>query len=158
MGSSPYQMVLARVSRPRSLGEGVASVEQRISQFKKRVDYERDRKLKPEDSLIVPDILFKLQHHFGELEERQLHNPGFEGYYFFEVGQIIDFGLSRTGVILKSEVRLSATRAASAENHRSRYFHFDKPFLIYVRKRVDGSRPFFVMWVDNAELLKKWDG
>jgi hypothetical protein len=35
--------------------------------------------------------------------------------------------------------------------------HFDRPFLIYLKKR-DAARPFFVMWVDNAELLQAWKG
>ncbi|MEN6334132.1 MAG: hypothetical protein ABFE01_07700, partial [Phycisphaerales bacterium] len=108
--TNPYQIVLARVSRPQSLGEGVASVEQRISQFKKKTDYERDRKLKREDSLIVPDILFKLEHHFGDLEGRALNNPGFKDYDLCEAVQIMDFGLSRTGLILKSEVRLRTVK------------------------------------------------
>ncbi len=30
----------------------------------------------------------------------------------------------------------------------------NRPFLIYIRKR-GADRPFFVMWVDNAELLSK---
>ncbi len=33
-------------------------------------------------------------------------------------------------------------------------FIFDRPFLIVVKKR-GAERPFFVMWVDNAELLCK---
>jgi hypothetical protein len=33
-------------------------------------------------------------------------------------------------------------------------FIFDRPFLIVVKKR-GAEHPFFVMWVDNAELLCK---
>lgn len=29
---------------------------------------------------------------------------------------------------------------------------FNRPFLVYMQKR-GAERPFFVMWVDNAELL-----
>jgi hypothetical protein len=34
------------------------------------------------------------------------------------------------------------------------YYLFDKPFLVYMKKR-GAEHPFFVMWVDNAELLDK---
>jgi hypothetical protein len=34
----------------------------------------------------------------------------------------------------------------------SRLFHFDQPFLICLKRR-DADYPFFLMWVDNAELL-----
>jgi len=152
--TEPYQIILARIPCPRSLGEGVASVEERIARFREKSDYGNERKLKQEDSLIVPDVLFKLQHHFGELEGRSLANVRFEGYHLFEVVQIVDFGLSRTGLTLKSEVRLGTTRAGPAE--KPRYLHFDRPFLIYIKKRAASSSPFCVMWVDNGELMKKW--
>jgi hypothetical protein len=150
--TSPYQIVLARMSRPGTLDEGIASVEQRIMQFKQKPGYESERRLKREDSLVVPDLLFKLEHHFSELEGKSLGNKRFEDYYLFEAVQMIDFGLSRTGLVLKSQVRLGTVRGVPPR----RYFHFSKPFLIYVKKRTSGSRPFFVMWVDNAELMKRW--
>ncbi len=30
----------------------------------------------------------------------------------------------------------------------------ESPFLVYMQKR-DAEQPFFVMWVDNAELLTR---
>ena len=33
-------------------------------------------------------------------------------------------------------------------------FKFDRPFLVMLRKRGT-EHPFFVMWVDNAELLQR---
>ena len=36
------------------------------------------------------------------------------------------------------------------------YYFFNKPFLVYMKKR-GAKHPFFVMWVDNAELLEKLD-
>jgi hypothetical protein len=152
--TNPYQIVLARIPRPGSLSEAVASVEQKIAQFKQKPDYNDERRMRQEDSLIVPDLLFKLEHHFSELEGKSLGNRRFEDYSLFEVVQTIDFGLSRTGLVLKSKARLGAVRGGLPR----RYFHFDKPFLIYVKRRAGASRPFFVMWVDNAELMKKWPG
>jgi hypothetical protein len=38
-----------------------------------------------------------------------------------------------------------------------RYFYFNRPFLISVAKRGANARPFFVMWVDNAELMQPYD-
>jgi hypothetical protein len=29
-------------------------------------------------------------------------------------------------------------------------------FLVYVKKRGDDYSPFFVMWVDNAELMQEF--
>jgi hypothetical protein len=37
---------------------------------------------------------------------------------------------------------------------KPRHLRFDRPFLICVRKREPGATPFFLMWVDNAELMQ----
>ena len=64
-----------------------------------------------------------------------------------EAKQSIKFKLDRYGAMLESEAMLAAGAIP-------RYFMFDRPFLVYMKKR-DCEQPFFVMWVDNAELLNK---
>ena len=74
-------------------------------------------------------------------------NAGFGGYYIAKAMQTIRFKLDRSGAELASEAKCSANRSAT-------HFVCDRPFLIVVKKR-GAERPFFVMWVDNAELLCK---
>jgi hypothetical protein len=64
--------------------------------------------------------------------------------------QKIDFRLDRSGATIESSSILVA--AKSAEPRSS--FIFNRPFLIVMKKR-GAQNPFFVMWVDNAELLCK---
>lgn len=54
--------------------------------------------------------------------------------------------MDRSGVVLEGQ---STVAAASA---LPRKLSFNRPFLVYMQKR-GAERPFFVMWVDNAELL-----
>lgn len=61
----------------------------------------------------------------------------------------ISFRLSRSGTRIRAEARMYAK---SAPNR----YTLDRPFLIYMKKR-DASQPFFVMWVDNAELLQPFE-
>ena len=160
--TSLYQVVLALVPRKNTLSEIVAAVEQKISEFKQDPDYKILRKLRPgsdnrlADKLIVPDVLYKLTNHFAELEGKELGNDRWLGYFIFEAMQVIDFALSRTGVILKSEARLIVPPFSQRPRRleEPRYFYFNKPFLIYIKKRGSDHSPFFVMWVDNAELMK----
>jgi prepilin-type processing-associated H-X9-DG protein len=146
--TQPYQVVLACMPRRNTLGEALIEIEQKISEFKKEPDYEALCRLWHNDTLIVPDVFYKLRYHFKELLGKYLGNQKWQDYFFFEAMQIVDFSLNRTGVILKSEARIGMARSAAP-----RRFHFDKPFLIYVKKRGEGTSPFFVMWVDNAELM-----
>jgi len=56
--------------------------------------------------------------------------------------------LDRSGAALKSESKMYSVPIPT-------YFVLDRPFLIYMKKR-DATAPYFVMWVDNAELLTHW--
>ncbi len=153
--TEPYQIVLARMPVAGTLRETVTSVEQAISAFKDDPDYETLRRLRPIDHLTVPDVLYKLTHHFGELEDKDLGNAHLKDAFIFEALQTIDFSLSRTGVVLRSAGYM-ASASRSARIAKPRYLYFDRPFLIYVKKRQPNAQPFFVMWVDNAELLKPY--
>ncbi|MHC4170734.1 MAG: hypothetical protein ACYSWQ_27670, partial [Planctomycetota bacterium] len=95
--TEPYQVVLARMRRHGTLGQSVAAVEEKISEFEADPDYKVLRNLKPIDRLIVPDVVYKLTHCFAELEGKNLANPRWLGYFFLEAMQMIDFKLSRTG-------------------------------------------------------------
>ena len=157
--TSPYQVVLGRVPRRNTLGETVTAVEQKISEFKNDPYYEQRRKLQtpelsPGDILIVPDVLYKLTHHFTELQGKGLGNRQWQGYFILEARQMIDFALSRTGVTVKSWAAPVAGPAGRPPQPRRLYFN--RPFLVYVKKRMPDHSPFFVMWVDNAELMKKF--
>ena len=165
--TNPYQVVLACVPQQKNLGKTVDFVEQKISEFIQDPNYEELRKLRPArgsrwggrlaaDSLIVPDVLYKLTHHFTELEGRAIGNQPWldQGYFIRKAMQMIDFTLGRTGVILKSDAIIIIPPLGSISEPRR--FYFDRPFLIYVRKRGPAASPFFVMWVDNAELMQEF--
>jgi len=155
--TKPYQVILARVPRCGTLGEIHRVVQERIAKFKEDPDYATLSKLRPIDKLVAPDVLYKLTHHFDELLGKDLANPKWPETYVFDAMQKIDFTLSRTGVILKSEARMAtATRGASLPRQllKPRLLRFDKPFLICVKKREANATPFFLMWVDNAELMQ----
>ena len=89
------------------------------------------------------------------MEGRKLGNQHLTDTVFFEALQKIDFSLSRTGVVLRSMATLGSSRR-SDRIAKPRHLYFNHPFLIYVKQRRPDAQPFFVMWVDNAELLKPY--
>jgi hypothetical protein len=60
---------------------------------------------------------------------------------------MIRFRLDRSGAELTSEA-MAACYAITTD------YIFDRPFVIYIKKR-GGTTPFFAMYVENAELLSK---
>jgi hypothetical protein len=150
--TQPYQLVLAMVPRGGTLGETLTATQKDISDFKNDPHYQLLRRLSRIDRLRIPDVLCKLRHDYRELLGKNIGNAGFESMIICEAMQTIDFKLNRAGALLKSEARLGG-RSARGVVEMPREFYFDKPFLIYVKKRQPDAKPFFVMWVDNAELM-----
>ena len=150
--TNPYQIVVACIPPHNTLRQTLSDVDAGIAGFKNDPNHAVLSKLRPIDSLIVPDILYKLMHHFTELEDKHLGNRGCEGLAVFSAVQMIDFALSRRGLTLRSEATFTA---GGRDLETPRLFHFNRPFLVYVKKREANASPFFVMWVDNAELMKR---
>lgn len=105
------------------------------------------------DKLVIPKFDFDISHSFDELLNKNLINKGFEDYYFVKATQDTRFKLDEKGVILKSEARLIATKSAEVSSP-GRSMIFDHPFLLYMKEK-NAAYPYFIMWIDNPELLVK---
>ena len=147
--SSPSQIIVACIEAGESLAETLAELERKMANWG---DSDWDRKFQENEVLLVPNMSWRLEHHFRGLEgtDKRILNErsAAAGYYIRVASQVIEFRLERTGADLKSRADLDA------ESAEPRYFLFDRPFLIVMKKR-GAERPFFVMWVENAELLCK---
>ena len=150
-GSSPVQIVLAKVAAKDSLTEALADLQKKIREWSPATP-EYERVFQVSDVLLVPNVFYRVRHRFSDLEGpgKVLLNPGFSKYWVEEALQSVEFKLDRSG----AEV---ASQAGAVVRLLARYFVFDRPFLIVLRKR-GAEHPFFVMWVDNAELLCNWQG
>jgi len=142
--SQPYQVVVAVVELKDSLAQTLDYTRRKIADFRLTKSYERTSSLDDTDILIVPEMFWVIEHRFTELIGKTVQNAD-PSMPIVEAKQGITFRLDRYGAMLESE----ATIAVSAI---PRYFHFNRPFLVYMKKR-GREQPFFVMWVDNAELL-----
>jgi hypothetical protein len=150
--TQPYQIVIAVVKPKETLAAMIADLEGNISKFRTSENVRIRQKFGSTDKLIVPEMFWEIAHHFVDLEGRTLGNHGFEDSSIKEALETIQFKLDRSGAVIKSEAQILVALASMRTQHRR--FMCDKPFLIYVKKR-DAEHPFFVMWVDNVELLTK---
>ncbi|HEY8504660.1 MAG TPA: hypothetical protein VIL46_08760 [Gemmataceae bacterium] len=142
--SSPYQVVVARVGKQETLAATVAAVQERA---RKRSDGEYLSRFRPADELLVPVMVWKIEHHFEELEGKSFENESLKGLPLDTVLQVISFRLDKSGGDLAAEWR-SEVKAGP------RRFHFDRPYLVYMKKR-GAEQPFLAMWVENAELMTR---
>jgi hypothetical protein len=142
--SNPYQVVVAVIEKPESLMQAFLHIQQQIKMFSES-DFV-DRELNGADIVMVPEMFWEIEHRFREFEGKIVANAEPPGP-ITRAMQTIQFRLDRSGAFLESESRLAIAAMP-------REFVFNRPFLIYLKKR-GAEHPFFVMWVDNAELLTK---
>jgi hypothetical protein len=150
--STPNQLIVACVAPRPTLAETIEDVNQRIREYGEKLSKQHliDRRtLGTIDVLLVPNMNWMIDHRFSELEgpEHSIKNPGFEGNYVDTAAQMIRFQLDRSGAELASEAKLRCKPMPT-------FFVFNRPFLLFMRKRGQ-EQPFFALWIDNAELLSK---
>jgi hypothetical protein len=130
-GTKPYQLIVAKIALLDTLANTIRELYRRIIKFPNRT------MLIPGNSLSVPNLEFDIKHRYQELEFEPIA----------EAGQRVKFKLDRFGAELDSSAEMKLIGIGSEE------YNLDRPFLILMKKR-DGRHPFFVAWLDNADLLK----
>ena len=142
--SEPDQVVLACLNRKWTLAELLADEEVNLQRSPTRADYRLD-----EDDLLVPNMFWRIDHHFQELEgpDKTLLNGPSPDLYLATAWQEIQFKLDRRGAEIMSGVDFAFADGGP------KTLYFNRPFLVYLKKR-GAQHPFFVMWVDNAELMQ----
>jgi hypothetical protein len=144
--SFPNQVVLASLPKKATLGQTLADLDKKSSEFLSKKGSPR---LEDGESLAVPNMHWRIEHHFKELEgnDKPLLNSILQGTWIGDAVQVIEFKLDRRSASLTG---VGFAKFALGP----RTFMFNGPFLLYMKKR-GAKHPFFVMWVDNAELLIK---
>jgi hypothetical protein len=146
--SIPNQVVLASLSKKATLGETLSDLAKKSSSF---IAKGTDLRFDDRDSLGVPNMHWRIKHRFSELQgqDKALLNRSLQGQWIGEAIQLIEFKLDRRNASVTSQAMMKTFGQAGP-----RTFLFNSPFLLYMKKR-GAKHPFFVMWVDNAELLIK---
>src|SRR5262249_8044104 len=138
--SEPYQLLVARMPRLDNLAATLTELQKRVAVAGQRFPAGLDQYA----TLQVPKLNWRLEHHFREAQSKRAPNQALRGMPLETAFQMVRFKL-------RSEARIEYK---SRPEPGSGPFEFDRPFLIVMQKR-GAEHPFFVMWVDNAELLCK---
>ena len=145
--SSPYQLIVARLAPQATLASTVKFLEDQLAAVPQGGS---EHGLGGHDTLLVPEMNWRILREFVELEGRRFLNPSLREYWVRRAAQGVSFRLDRSGAALQSDAIIRMMKG------RPRHFECDRPFLIYMKKR-GADQPFFVAWIDNAELLRRWE-
>jgi len=144
--SPDTQLILACLEPNTSLARTFHDLNRKITAWKPP---EGESAILSHERLAVPEMRWEIDHHFTEFEGRDkaLRNAKWQHTYIRHAFQQVRFQMDRSGVALASDASVCVAAMA-------RDFSFTRPFLLVLRRR-GADEPFFVMWVDNAELLSK---
>jgi hypothetical protein len=140
--TSPYQVLVARIPQQPTLAAMLADMNKRIAGPNNR---ELTRPLRLIDSLAIPHLRFRINYRFKELEGREISGTGL---LLTRAIQQIDFRLDAAGARLTSQSRIEMKADP-------RGFYADRPFVVVLQKRGE-KQPFFMLSVENGELLEAW--
>lgn len=115
-----------------------------------QVNINRPQELKEKDTLQIPIIEFDIVDWFLDLEGRCLQSRGMEDFCIAKAIQSIKFRLVQNA----APYELLPSVSEEKKIIKPRKFIFDKPFLLLIRRKGAGY-PYFVMWVENTELLSE---
>jgi 16S rRNA U516 pseudouridylate synthase RsuA-like enzyme len=83
-----------------------------------------------------------------------LANVGFEDYFISQMFENIKFDMDEKGARVENEAVIVMEKAAfEIAEEKVKKFILNKPYWI-VMKRIDSQNPYFVLGVNNTELMK----
>ena len=124
-----------------------ATLQSTLEEVLDRIEQAQPTSLQKLETLMIPVIDLDRTRRFPELCGSKINapNPAVNGQALSLVEQRIRFRLDETGAELES-------KAIFVSALPPRKFVFDKPFLLMLI-RQDARTPYFVLWVNNADVL-----
>jgi serine protease inhibitor len=106
------------------------------------------------DIFSIPIIKFNIEKNYSEIEGQTFTTNG-KRHHVEEAYQRTGFMLDENGAVVESQAYTTTDSIASEPMKiQPKRMIFDKPFLIII-KRTKKDNPYFVMYVQNTELLTK---
>jgi hypothetical protein len=150
----PYQVIVACVERGSNLNATMADFDRRVKEANENKN--KSFVFTGDSILSIPNMEWEINHTFNEMATNSLSGGKLpKPLGIVRANQSMRLKMDRTGfeIVVENETS-SITDGDEIHHHPSNHFVFDHPYLLMIRRR-DESSPFFVMWVDNAELLQK---
>ncbi len=103
------------------------------------------------DKLRIPYIDVNELISYDEICGKKIENTN---YIITQVLQTIKFKMDNKGGSLKSEAAIGMMRASMPAFNKSRFFYFDKPFVLFL-KEASKDKPYYAMKIKDSKYLVK---
>ena len=106
------------------------------------------------DNFEAPKIHLDHNRDYIELVNKYLDNKNFKDYFIAQMFENIKFDMDEKGARVENEAVITLTKNSVMQVQDPRNFILDKPYWI-VMKRSDSQKPYFILGVNNTELMEK---
>jgi len=91
---------------------------------------------------------------YTELINKELNNQNFTNYFITGMSENIKFDMDEKGARVENRGGISVAAAIDPEPIKIKKFILDKPYWV-VMKRKNSKNPYFLLGVNNTELMEK---
>lgn len=151
-----HEIILAKgVNDFHSLVDGFAKVNQLIKEgeaMKKDSSKSWMYVLEEEDNILIPSFEYNIGTKYPKIEGHTFYTTDKKEHIIEEAYQRTGFIMNENGAVVESEANIAVDSIGVPEKKVPKNFIFDKPFLV-IFKKVNAPFPYFMMKVENAELM-----
>jgi hypothetical protein len=110
-------------------------------------------KIEDEEVFEMSKLHVKHTRVYDELINKQLTNKEFTDYTIQQMYEMISFDLDEKGARVENKAVIALPAAMPPDEEKKiRSFRLDKPFWV-IMKRRDSTRPYFILGVNNTEIM-----
>ena len=118
--------------------------------------YKRERPswMSNDDQFAMPKLHLNHRRDYIRLTGKFLANEGFEKYFLAQMFENIKFDMDHKGARVENEAGIVVGAGWGGQKPKIKKFILDKPFWVLM-KRKNSQLPYFVLGVQNSELMEK---
>lgn len=111
-----------------------------------------------EDVFRMPKLHLDAHRGYSEMAGKALANEQFKDYSISQMFENIKFDIDQKGARVENEaaIGMGITSVAISHQPKPKYLILDKPFWV-IMERKNSQHPYFMLGVNNAELMEKLD-
>ncbi len=106
------------------------------------------------DRFEAPKLHLDYRRDYVELVNKFLANQGFEDYFIAAMFENIKFDMDERGARVENDGVIVMTESIALEPIKPKNFILDAPYWV-VMQRKNSQNPYFILGVNNAELMEK---
>jgi hypothetical protein len=106
------------------------------------------------DRFEAPKLKLDYSRDYVELIGKYLANKGFESYFIAKMFENIKFDMDEKGARVENEAVIVLSKSIEIDSEKPKNLLLDKPYWV-VMKRSNSSNPYFILGINNIELMEK---